>query len=55
MGMIDTGVVRGGHGGFIGSSCSIEGSEWGNGSGSRSRCRGVLFQRVLNGSRGVIE
>ena len=37
MRVIDTGVVRGGHDGFIGSSYSIEGSEWGSGNGNRNR------------------
>ena len=54
MRMVNTGVVWGGHDGFIGSSCSIKGSEWGSSSGNRSRCRGVLFPRGLSGSRGNV-
>ena len=30
-------------------------SEWGNDSGSRSRYRGIQFQRVLDGSRERVE
>ena len=37
----------------IGSSCSIGVNEWGSGSDSRSRCRGVLFLRDLGESKVV--
>ena len=47
--VVNTGVVWGGHGYSIGSSCNI-GSEWSNDSDSRCRCRGVLFLRDWSGS-----
>ena len=53
--MVNTGVVWGGHGSFIGSSCSIGESEWGSSSGSRSRYREVLFLRDWNGSTCDVE
>ena len=45
--VVDAGVVWGRHDSvFTGSSYSIGESEWGSGSDNKSRCRGVLFQRV---------
>ena len=38
---------------LIGSSYSIGVSEWGSDSGSRNRCKGVLFWRGWSGSRDV--
>ena len=55
MRVVNTGVVWGGHGNFIGSGCSIGGSEWGSDSDSRCRCRGVLFLRGWSGSTCVVE
>ena len=48
--VVNAGVVWGGHSEVIGSSCSSGVSEWGNGNGSRSMCRGFLFQRVFDGN-----
>ena len=55
MRVVDAGVVGSRHGTFIGNSGgSIEGSEWGSSSGSMSKCKEVLFQRGLCGSRGGV-